>query len=1090
MAINWAQDILFKELGISVWRYCQLQSGCDFKQMKREWAKEKDKHENAQLCVVSLAGGNFNDKWGRVMQKLRIDMAKNFQDVPMMILPQSTKYADASIEKKHAQGMKHPDSAFCARDKASYEWTIKSQFKSTFTRIFHTPDIAFMLGTLPKPAVEQQRDVLWLERTDGEKAAYELPTFPEGVSHYVEDWFTWKVMDIPAWETWDQFVDLLAKPRTLNGLEFLARGRVVVTDRLHGHILCTLMGHPHVVLDNVYRKLGNYLDTWTGGVSNIMYTTDAQMAMRLAMFLLSRYKDESHFDKNSCFMRDAGLTPSLCCVPEGDNSSTEGDAKYLSGKCWGGKYTYKSCCGGEGGESPVEQQELASLADRMREKEADEDGPAIVSDPDAMLKEARDQQQGGTTSGSSSSKEGNSQQADGDEVAEETEEDQQQQGQQEKQQEAPPAPQPAAPQPAAAAAADIISTLASDPSHFPNAIRKITDAQELVPSLRLVLLTAMKQAFVDDDGQPIRRGIMVGAEGGGEGENKGDMAINWAQDILFKELGIDIIWYCQLQYNCDFGKALETIERSADDKSPVAVMSIAGGNFNDFSPMQELRVNMSKAFPDQPVFMLPQSVVYNDAKLLKRHADGMAHDRSTMFARDLPSYTKLQSGPFKDAFKRIYLVPDIAYMLGMRQDLELDPPVHDLLWLKRVDNERQRYKPPVFSEGVDFVVEDWFPYMKTSAKWTDWSSFVENLAEPRTINGFKFLSRAHVVVTDRLHGHILMTLLDKPHVVLDNKYRKLGNYLDTWTGGLSNVLYTDSPDTAIHMGEFMLTRYRPDAEFSQELCFNDNANLSEAFCCNTEQQQQADDTPALINPQKCFGGPYTREKCCPDGKPMAAAAPLTYSMVRAMVEGTSSAQEPQPQPQPQSQSQKQDQDTAAAAAEGQQQQQTARSEEVAPPAVPMASQAELNALGSRMDTITAKVTDVDKKEGDVEGRVDRLEKSLAELAGTVKTEKGKRETVESSVSALTADLQKVTGKVDGLDKKRQTDADSVKGEIKGIKQQMETERIERESSLFAKNQFPFVAALIAWIPLVLGLFYCCFRRNSQHYTLLPTTKNG
>jgi hypothetical protein len=43
----------------------------------------------------------------------------------------------------------------------------------------------------------------------------------------------------------------------------LGSGRVVITDRLHGHILCTLLEIPHVVLDNSYGKISRFLDSFT-----------------------------------------------------------------------------------------------------------------------------------------------------------------------------------------------------------------------------------------------------------------------------------------------------------------------------------------------------------------------------------------------------------------------------------------------------------------------------------------------------------------------------------------------------------------------------------------------------------------------------------------------------------------------------------------------------------------------------------------------------------------------------------------------------------------------------------------------------------
>ena len=50
------------------------------------------------------------------------------------------------------------------------------------------------------------------------------------------------------------------------GLQLLQRGRVLVTDRLHGHILSTLLGVPHVLLDNQDQKLSSFHNTWTRGL--------------------------------------------------------------------------------------------------------------------------------------------------------------------------------------------------------------------------------------------------------------------------------------------------------------------------------------------------------------------------------------------------------------------------------------------------------------------------------------------------------------------------------------------------------------------------------------------------------------------------------------------------------------------------------------------------------------------------------------------------------------------------------------------------------------------------------------------------------
>ena len=71
-----------------------------------------------------------------------------------------------------------------------------------------------------------------------------------------------------------------AEARLQRGLRLLARGERVLTDRLHVHILCTLMGIPHVVLDNSYAKLTSFITTWPAdGMTQIADSIGTARAM-------------------------------------------------------------------------------------------------------------------------------------------------------------------------------------------------------------------------------------------------------------------------------------------------------------------------------------------------------------------------------------------------------------------------------------------------------------------------------------------------------------------------------------------------------------------------------------------------------------------------------------------------------------------------------------------------------------------------------------------------------------------------------------------------------------------------------------------
>ena len=62
----------------------------------------------------------------------------------------------------------------------------------------------------------------------------------------------------------------------------LGEGRVVITDRLHAHILSLLLGIPNVILDNSYGKLHDFYHTWTSGGGLVRWARDPEHAIALA----------------------------------------------------------------------------------------------------------------------------------------------------------------------------------------------------------------------------------------------------------------------------------------------------------------------------------------------------------------------------------------------------------------------------------------------------------------------------------------------------------------------------------------------------------------------------------------------------------------------------------------------------------------------------------------------------------------------------------------------------------------------------------------------------------------------------------------
>ena len=73
----------------------------------------------------------------------------------------------------------------------------------------------------------------------------------------------------------------LARQRLGRGLAELAEGKIVISDRLHGHILATLMQIPNILIDNSYGKLSSFYDTWMRDVTGVRFAVSSREALAM-----------------------------------------------------------------------------------------------------------------------------------------------------------------------------------------------------------------------------------------------------------------------------------------------------------------------------------------------------------------------------------------------------------------------------------------------------------------------------------------------------------------------------------------------------------------------------------------------------------------------------------------------------------------------------------------------------------------------------------------------------------------------------------------------------------------------------------------
>ncbi|MDH4042502.1 MAG: polysaccharide pyruvyl transferase family protein [Gammaproteobacteria bacterium] len=273
--------------------------------------------------------------------------------------------------------------------------------------------------------------------------------------------------------------------------------------------------------------------------------------------------------------------------------------------------------------------------------------------------------------------------------------------------------------------------------------------------------------------------------------NVGDSAIWLGQRACLDRLGIVVT------YVCDTSTYSEERLRSKVGAGPI--LFTGGGNLGDLWPRhQKLREAIIRAFPDNKIIQLPQTIWFEkQVNLARARAAFNSHSDLTILVRDQRSRDLAQSEFRATAL----LCPDMAFALGslprsgdpdrdflclLRQDIESISTTSGTAVLKSESVDWLTDQPSVRLQLNRFLVEqqhrhprcyNWAAPALASLRARLW----QGLALERVQRGCALLSRAKVVITDRLHGHILSLLLGIPHIVLDNNYGKISSFYETWT---------------------------------------------------------------------------------------------------------------------------------------------------------------------------------------------------------------------------------------------------------------------------------------------------------------------
>jgi exopolysaccharide biosynthesis predicted pyruvyltransferase EpsI len=320
-----------------------------------------------------------------------------------------------------------------------------------------------------------------------------------------------------------------------------------------------------------------------------------------------------------------------------------------------------------------------------------------------------------------------------------------------------------------------------------------------------VLLDALRSA-IDDSLRPlVPVAEPVALVGFPNHENVGDNAIWMGELAYLRSAGVD------LAYRCDeFSYSRRRLTRALGHGT---ILLHGGGNFGDVWPQyEELREQVVADFPDNRIVQLPQSVHFKEPRNTARARDVFGrHGALTVLVRD--------SGSLQFAREELgveaRLCPDMAFAMGALK--RPAAATEEVIYVLRTDPETAGVRAAFTELGVASI--DW-PLRSGGRKLLNRASMYggaltarrpvpfgpldravqktyDRLARERLRVGREILSRGRVVVTDRLHVHILCLLLGIPHVCLDNSYGKLTAFITTWTESSPLVHRAASPRDAV-----------------------------------------------------------------------------------------------------------------------------------------------------------------------------------------------------------------------------------------------------------------------------------------------------
>ncbi|TPX69148.1 hypothetical protein SpCBS45565_g02633 [Spizellomyces sp. 'palustris'] len=288
-ALYTATVSMLQKLHIHIVYACPFRE-CSVDEMQK--ALDEAQPDKRRQGIVFNGGGNMKSQ-SFIAQKVRNTFVEAFPEVQITHMPQSVWFDDLKHDELTREIYKrHNDVVVTVRDRLSFErikhWTNEG------IPVYLLPDTAHIHGVRADYMGDVKYDFLIVPRNDNEN----------GVSHHQVEAFETLVrgdgmqaakMLIGDWndQPFEKIIPLQEKDRTQQawlryrfGMEWLAQGELIVTDRLHSTIVGLSLGKQVIVMEQgPYKKIQGFYETWykPGCDDLVRFADGVEDAVKLAM---------------------------------------------------------------------------------------------------------------------------------------------------------------------------------------------------------------------------------------------------------------------------------------------------------------------------------------------------------------------------------------------------------------------------------------------------------------------------------------------------------------------------------------------------------------------------------------------------------------------------------------------------------------------------------------------------------------------------------------------------------------------------------------------------------------------------------------